>query len=179
MNLLAQTRTLQLAEESWAQLGYVKLISDNSLQEDLLELRELLQSAMVLEHATIPPYLTMLYTLSEDVDWRITETIRSVVVEEMLHFTLAANLLNAIGGTPAVDAPDFMPNYPTRLPYGIDDIEVHLYGFSRNGIFQGMVIEHPKDIRPGVVANQVPEHMTIGEFYVWIEARLRAAVVRF
>lgn len=176
MNLLAQTRTLQLAEESWAQLGYVKLISDNSLQEDLLELRELLQSAMVLEHATIPPYLTMLYTLSEDVDWRITETIRSVVVEEMLHFTLAANLLNAIGGTPAVDAPDFLPNYPTRLPYGIDDIEVHLYGFSRNGIFQGMVIEHPKDIRPGVVANQVPEHMTIGEFYVWIEARLRAAV---
>ncbi len=131
---------------------------------------------MQLEHATIPPYLTMLYTLDDDVDWRIIETLRSVVVEEMLHFTLTANLLNAIGGTPAVDSPDFLPSYPARLPYDIDDIEVNLYGFSKNGIFQGMVIEHPKDVRPRAIANEVPSDMTIGEFYLYVESRLRAAV---
>lgn len=176
MNLMAQSHKVQLAEASYAENGYVELPSDNSLQEDLTELREMLQNAMVLEHATIPPYLTMLYTLSEDTDWRITETIRSVVVEEMLHFTLAANLLNAIGGTPNVASAGFMPDYPATLPYGIDAIEIHLYGFSRNAVFQAMVIEHPKDIRPAVVASEQPEKMTIGEFYAWIEARLRAAV---
>ncbi|HHQ6618152.1 TPA: ferritin-like domain-containing protein [Serratia fonticola] len=176
MNMTAKAKTFQLAETSFAQLGYVQFADEKSLAQDLTELRNLLQNAMQLEHATIPPYLTMLYTLDDDVDWRIIETLRSVVVEEMLHFTLTANLLNAIGGTPAVDSPEFLPSYPARLPYDIDDIEVNLYGFSKNGIFQGMVIEHPKDVRPRAIANEVPSDMTIGEFYLYIESRLRAAV---
>lgn len=176
MNMTAKAQMIQLAETSFAELGYVKFVDEKSLHQDLNELRDLLQNAMRLEHATIPPYLTMLYTLDDDVDWRIIDALRTIVVEEMLHFTLTANLLNAIGGTPAVDAPDFLPNYPARLPYDIDDIEVNLYGFSKNGIFQGMVIEHPKDVRPRAIANEVPSDMTIGEFYLYIESRLRAAV---
>lgn len=176
MNITAKAQMIQLAETSFAELGYVKFVDEKSLPQDLNELRDLLQNAMRLEHATIPPYLTMLYTLDDDVDWRIIDALRSIVVEEMLHFTLTANLLNAIGGTPAVDSPDFLPNYPARLPYDIDDIEVNLYGFSKNGIFQGMVIEHPKDVRPRAIANEVPSDMTIGEFYLYIESRLRAAV---
>jgi hypothetical protein len=39
-----------------------------------------------------------------------------VVIEEMLHMTIAANVLNAVGGHPAIDRPDFVPNYPEDLP---------------------------------------------------------------
>lgn len=39
-----------------------------------------------------------------------------------------------------------------------------------------MVIEHPKDVRPRAIANEVPSDMTIGEFYLYVESRLRAAV---
>ena len=37
------------------------------------------------------------------------ELIESVVMEEMLHMVLAANVLNAIGGTPSIGRPGFVP----------------------------------------------------------------------
>ena len=46
----------------------------------------------------------------------MSTTIKGVVIEEMLHMTIAANVLNAVGGHPAIDRPDFVPNYPQDLP---------------------------------------------------------------
>jgi hypothetical protein len=46
----------------------------------------------------------------------VSSTIKGVVIEEMLHMTIAANVLNAVGGHPAIDRPDFVPNYPEDLP---------------------------------------------------------------
>lgn len=178
MDMNRHATRIAAVQASFAELGYVELDNDRSLEHDRKELCSLLHNAMVLEHATIPPYLTMLYTLDDDVEWRVVATIRSVVIEEMLHFTLVANLLNAIGGTPAVDQPDFMRGYPATLPYGVDGIAVHLFGFSREGVQQGLQIEHPKQIRPARVLREDPGQMTIGEFYAYIEARLRAAVGR-
>jgi len=159
--------------------GFVELDSRLTLSQELEDIRTLLKKAMVLEHAVIPPYLTMLYTLNDESDRWILDVIRSVVVEEMQHLVLVGNLLNAVGGTPQVNSPDFLLDYPAPLPFGIDDLEIQLHAFSPHAVHQAMQIEYPKPVRPGIVANHVCSDMSIGEFYVYIESRLRAAVKTF
>jgi rubrerythrin len=66
----------------------------------LESLREHLQWAIELEHSTIPPYLCALYSLDSDRNPEAADVVSSVMVEEMLHLTLAANLRNAVGGRP-------------------------------------------------------------------------------
>ncbi len=61
------------------------------------DLHDLLQRAIQLEHSTIPPYLTAMFSLAEGKNRRIAELIRSIVVEEMLHMCIASNILIAIG----------------------------------------------------------------------------------
>jgi len=68
-----------------------------------------LQNAIELEHSTIPPYLYALYSLAPGANKEVAEIIESVVIEEMLHITLASNVLNALGGTPVLDRPDGVP----------------------------------------------------------------------
>jgi hypothetical protein len=55
---------------------------------------------MKVEHATIPPYLLALYSIHPGTNLDATQVLRVAVVEEMLHFTFGANLLNAVGGKP-------------------------------------------------------------------------------
>ena len=86
------------------------------LPKNLPELRKYLQGALEIEHLTIPPYLTAMYTVRAGTNQDAYYTIRSVVLEEMLHMTLVANLLNAVGGRPRVAHPDFVRSYPERLP---------------------------------------------------------------
>ena len=66
-------------------------------------LRDALQHALMLEHATIPAYLCALYSIEDGTNVEAAEIIRSVVMEEMLHMVLVANVLNAVGGEPSVD----------------------------------------------------------------------------
>ena len=56
-------------------------------------LREHLQWAIELEHATLPPYLTALYSLDPARNPAAVEVVSSVFVEEMLHLALAAELV--------------------------------------------------------------------------------------
>lgn len=126
-------------------------------------LRTALQSAIELEHATIPPYLYALYSLGGG-NTEIAERIHSVVVEEMAHFTLVANVLNAIGGAPCIDKPQFIPTYPGPLPGTVAaGLVVTLERFSipqTKKVF--MTIEAPED----PVATAVAGHrLTIGMFY--------------
>lgn len=107
------------------------------------ELHNYLHTAVQLEHATIPPYLTALYSIHPNTNGDAFRIIRAVVVEEMLHLTLAANVLNAVGGSPDLTGPGFVPPYPTRLPDGETDFEVGLQRFSREAIEAFMTIERP------------------------------------
>ena len=59
-------------------------------------LREHLQTALEIEHSTIPPYLCALYSIPNGSNVSASTLIRSVVMEEMLHMVLVANLLNAM-----------------------------------------------------------------------------------
>jgi len=96
------------------------------------ELRYYLGQAMKLEHATIPPYITALYSIKPGTNLEAFHIIRAVAVEEMLHLTLVANVLNAVGGKieSTLTDPEFIPNYPTYLPTGATDFQVGLVKFS-------------------------------------------------
>ena len=110
-------------------------------------LQQALQNAIELEHATLPTYLYAMYSLDQSENSEIYGLIRSVVMEEMSHFGLACNILNAIGGSPAIDTPEFVPSYPGPLPCGVEDqLTVPLAPFSIDlvkNVF--MVIEEPED----------------------------------
>lgn len=108
-------------------------------------LRRDLQTALEVEHATIPPYLTALASIKNSFNHEIHKVIRSIVIEEMMHLTLVANILNAVGGKPLLYSKDFLPHYPSRMPGGLQPdliipIEKLSLGLIRN-IF--MKIEQP------------------------------------
>jgi hypothetical protein len=102
-----------------------------------------LEAAMQLEHATIPPYLTALYSIRPGMNAEAFNIIRVVAVEEMLHLTLAGNLLNAVGGKPNLTAKGFVPDYPAFLPDGESDFKASLQPFSKAAIHSFLQIERP------------------------------------
>jgi hypothetical protein len=61
----------------------------------------------------------------------------------MLHLTLAANILNAIGGTPELTRAGFVPKFPTFLPDGETDFPVGLAAFSMDTLKTFLNIEQP------------------------------------
>lgn len=115
------------------------------------ELRYYLTQAMVIEHATLPPYLTALYSLKPGSNLEAFHIIRNIAVEEMLHLTLAANVFNAVGGDieGVLTNPDFVPTYPTLLPTNPepdDAFDVHLGKFSKETVETFLNIERAKHV---------------------------------
>lgn len=102
-----------------------------------------LNAAMSLEHATIPPYLTAYYSIRSTTNSDAAHILRVVAVEEMLHLTLAANVMNAVGGTPDLTTPGFVPSYPAYLPDGENDFTVDLRSFSPEAVETFCQIERP------------------------------------
>lgn len=133
---------------------------------DLPAVKAALQQAIELEHATVPPYLYALYSLIPGKNDAIAAIIQSVVVEEMLHMTLACNVLNAIGGAPDIDKPDFIPVYPGHLPGGVQGgLTVHLRPFSMLQLQTFLDIEEPEDPLVFKALSLEAQKVTIGVFY--------------
>lgn len=135
-----------------------------------------LQSAVELEHATIPLYLYALYSLDPSRNGEIAAIVQSVVVEEMLHMALSSNVLNALGGSPQLDRPDFVPTYPGALPGGVQsDLTVDLAPFSMAQLDTLLAIEEPEDpLDIRVAADAEADLITIGEFYTAIADAIEA-----
>lgn len=131
--------------------------------DSLPKLRRHLQVALELEHSTIPPYLCALYSIPDGANAGASALIRSVVMEEMLHMVLVANLLNAVGGMPSVDSPKFVPSYPTCLPHSDRSFEVHLLPFGTDAVDAFMLIERPARTDAPPEGNR---YHTIGQFYM-------------
>ncbi|MEQ4717625.1 ferritin-like domain-containing protein [Nonomuraea sp. B19D2] len=138
--------------------------------DTLDSLREHLQWAIELEHATLPPYLCALYSLDPARNPEAVEVVGSVFAEEMLHLALAANLLNAVGGSPRLDTPRMLPPHPRRLPHGDRSLELSLVPFGPEALEMFLRIEQPAP--PGAPA-EGDEYETIGQFYAAIEQGLR------
>jgi hypothetical protein len=137
----------------------------------LADLRASLQQAIELEHCIIPPYLTAKFSIHGTNNEQVEALIGSVVGEEMLHVSIACNVLNAIGGSPVLNAPGFIPTYPGKVPGGVDDgLILGLEAFSVNLVQQVfMAFEEPGD-PIDITSNDIPEPgwITIGKFYQMI-----------
>lgn len=130
---------------------------------------ESLQSAIELEHSTIPLYLYALYSINADMAPEIADIIQSIAIEEMLHMTLASNLLNALGGTPQINTPDFIPNYPGPLPGGVEsDLTANLAPFSMTQLETFLNIEEPEHPIEYNSLALGEANLTIGMFYTAI-----------
>jgi hypothetical protein len=134
------------------------------------DLKKALQFAVELEHSTIPPYLFARYSLGGSLtNFEILRVLREIVQEEMHHMLLAGNLLKAIGGSPIIDSPGFVPSYPTNLPGTVAaDLVVPLAPFSKENVENVfMRIEQPQQILDFAIASMAAftPSKTIGEFY--------------
>ena len=167
-----------------------------SLQNDLIKtvdhLHFYLKQAMMIEHATLPPYITALYSMKPNTNLEAFHILRAVAVEEMLHLTLAANVFNAVGGEikSVFTNPDFIPQYPTFLPTGETDFKVGLNKFSRDTVKTFLKIERANEVDKGqplvvprkttnnllTIHNREPHYSfySIGQFYAEIIRGLHA-----
>jgi hypothetical protein len=134
-------------------------------------LRTHLQTAVEIEWSTIPPYLCARWSLQDGRNDLAAACIEDVVMEEMLHFTLACNLLNAVGGTPRLIPPAGRPpSYPAYLPHSDDAFVVNLLPFSREALDTFLAIERPAaDAAPP----QEDRYHTIAQFYEAVRDALR------
>jgi Ferritin-like len=145
---------------------------------DRTELYYYLQKAVELEHSTIPPYLTALFSLMPGYNDEIRQLIHSIVVQEMLHMTIDGNILIAIGGQPQINSPDFIPQYPGPLPMSIGgkDFIVGIEAFSKPLVLNTFMVieepEHPIPVKTLAVAAAEPEFATIGEFYDAVKRKI-------
>ena len=138
------------------------------------DVQSLVQTAIDLEFATLPPYLYAIFTILPGQNEPAYELLHSIIMQEMIHMCLACNIKNAIGGTPLINSPTF----PGPLPGGVDGTRpIHLYPFSSEAIEQGMHIEQPEEpIDPPMAldASVDGDEVTIGEYYHRVELALKA-----
>jgi hypothetical protein len=127
----------------------------------------LLQSALQLEFATIPTYLSAAFSLAST-NLKISDLILRAAIEEMLHMTAVANLMNAIGTAPDIIAA--VPDYPYHLTVLEPPLQLDLRSFSFELVEKlFMHIESPED--PQIFPSLVPaadRPRTIGQFYAGI-----------
>lgn len=155
----------------------------------LTELFPFVQNAIELEHATIPPYLTAMFSIKPGTEREIRDIIHSIVIEEMMHMTISSNILNAIGGSPDINKASFVPEYPGPLPMGIGDgLIVNLTAYSKKQVHDCfMEIEEPeeplnlderKQTKADALAESTyndlpdPHYDTIGEFYIALKKQI-------
>ncbi len=138
------------------------------------ELRDHLYHAIQVEFSTIPLYLYPAYSIRTQgySQWSAgmsaLRTIRSVVIEEMLHLCLARNLLVAVGGGDMVRFydPAMVPTYPSDMLHRQPRLPLNLARCTK-GLMRDtfMPLELP-------AADHAPpqggEYNTLGQFYAAI-----------
>jgi len=143
------------------------------------DVADLVQEAVRLEFATIPPYLTAMMSLKPNQNRDIWWAIHDVVVDEMLHMLIGCNLQNALGARPNLDAENFLPEYPGPLPLGLGSgLAVGLEPLSipllENVFMKIEEPEHPLTFRTAFAAIDRARFATIGEFYRTLSSTILA-----
>ncbi len=153
---------------------------NKSQSKIIKDLKLHLQTAIDVELSTIPIYLYTYYSIKRvpSVDSFPVEKgkqiatlankagglIMSVAVEEMLHLSLASNILKSIGGTPQIYGRS-PKKYPTNLEHHATGFNAELSKLSEAQLEMFMGIEKPEE--PGSEA-QGDNWDTIGQFYQYI-----------
>eukprot|EP00731_Ephydatia_muelleri_P034796 Em0077g9a len=141
------------------------------------KLKENLQVGVQLEFATLPPYLTALYSIKEGCNSEIRKLIRSVAMQEMIHMAQVANILIAIGGVPRIDSKETVPSYPTvGLPGNVlSNLTVTLEKLTLQHVykvFMGIEVPYNNSVDNNI-GGQIAEN-TIGQFYDSIAQCIRS-----
>ena len=142
--------------------------ADSAAPQSLLDvIKRALQGALQLEFATIPLYLTALWSIIDQAH-PVAKSIRAVAHEEMLHLSLLCNLISALGERPVLTG-SVVPKFPSRLPGGVhQELELRLEGYGPSALKTFMEIERPEKLIPIIdePMEVFPEEdTTIGEFY--------------
>ena len=169
----------------------------------IASLKEHLQIAVEIELATIPIYLYSYYSLYRGVEndspnlaieKYVNEAggvIMSVAVEEMLHMSLAGNILNSLGQHPEIylKSPNFMAG-GASLPHhkdvdgpdGEQPLKFNLRKFSRLHLYQFLLIELPEAADAEPEGDLSPPEDgggwdTIGQFYSYIRCLIHTQLI--
>src|SRR4051794_20041518 len=136
------------------------------------QLRNHLHQAAALELSTIPLYLYASYSIQTQSysQWSpgmsAFRTIRSVVIEEMLHLCLVRNLLVAIGGAIRFYDRDFVPIYPSPMLHRVPELMLQLEPCTP-ALMQDVFM--PLELPAKADAPAQPDsYNTIGQFYAAI-----------
>ncbi len=138
--------------------------------------RHLYQAAQV-EMSTIPLYLYAAYSIQTAGEYQwdpgisAFRTIRSVVIEEMLHLCLARNLLVATGAPSfSFYDKDFIPKYPSPMLHREPELTLHLEPCTTELMERVFM---PFELPEKTSAPPQPDHYnSIGQFYAAIVAGL-------
>ncbi|MBB5939751.1 ferritin-like domain-containing protein [Streptomyces zagrosensis] len=113
----------------------------------MAELRSALQAAMTLEYTTIPAYLSGLWTIPDRKGkyQGLANILQQIVICEMRHLSIAANVLIAVGGFADVRSAA-APTYPRLLPAGFEQLKkIPLLNYGEAYAKLGVFIEQPEN----------------------------------
>ncbi|MFF5934417.1 ferritin-like protein [Streptomyces sp. NPDC012508] len=150
----------------------VELMEMPAAEHDETWLKDALQQAVMLELATLPPYLCGLWSIQEaDSGSDVSETMHEIVFDEMSHMGLVCNMVTTVGEVPRIADSDLVPKYPGPLPGGVQpDLTVSLTGLSKPALDMYSRIERPDD----PVVEERETHTSIGAFYTAILEAFRS-----
>jgi Ferritin-like len=163
----------------------------------------LLAEAAQLEHMIMCQYLFAEFSLKDGTGEGLTgeqteavgrwrKTLRGIAVEEMLHLALVANLMSAIGASPALGR----PNFPQRSGYFPSGLQLDLLPFGERALRHFLYLERPEGmerqdaegfvpvvpprepVEPGELLPRGQEYATVGHLYRGIADGLRGLVER-
>jgi hypothetical protein len=141
-----------------------------------VDARRMLQTAINVEFATLPPYLYPLYSIRPGTNPAAAGRLKSIALQEMIHMTLVSNILNALGGHPNLHPPVYPGPLPGDIGPGGVPLVVHILPFSRQAMEQGMAIETPENPIEFPIARArtagEDEAVTIGQFYAALDELL-------
>ncbi|OAI57165.1 hypothetical protein AYO47_01845 [Planctomyces sp. SCGC AG-212-M04] len=130
-------------------------------------LKKSVRAAIKIEFATIPPYLTAMWSIRNSdptILHPVAEVIKEIVVEEMLHMGLACNMLVGLGESPVLTTTATVPAYPGPLPGDVNpDLIITLRRLTPSQLKAFMDIEYPEEGPISALATRTSA--TIGRFY--------------
>ncbi|MFE2165458.1 ferritin-like protein [Streptomyces sp. NPDC059447] len=144
----------------------VELMRRPAQQRDAEWVKDALQQAVLLELATLPPYLCGMWSINATSQNPVLRTLRTIVFDEMSHLGIACNLLTTVGGSPSLTDETLLPKYPGPLPGGVrPELTVFLSGLTTHSVGMYARIEEPDHPLPPAA----PASFTsIGAFYTAI-----------
>lgn len=172
--------------------------------ENRAQLIYLLTEAAELEHGVMCSYLFAAFSIKRDVKEGVAEeqlgiirrwrgTILQIAIQEMVHMSLACNLLTAVGGAPHLHRPN-LPTSPRAYPASF---RLELIPFCRETLENFVFIEKPEDqeradrdaTSPGEfflpeaklsdIFSSERQYQTVGHLYRGIEDGLRYLAEKF